>query len=140
MNDPNRKKNEQLGMPIGTAQNRLVKLLILHMARALHKDNCFRCGKRIESVHELSIDHKKPWLDVSVTLYWDMDNVVFSHRSCNSKASRKTWSRVLKAPEGKAWCRGHQKYLPKSKFHKNKTTLAGVQGHCKLCKSKGIGR
>ena len=31
---------------------------------------------------------KKPWLDEDTRLFWDMGNIAFSHRSCNSSAAR----------------------------------------------------
>jgi hypothetical protein len=43
-----------------------------------HGENiCFRCGDKIESAAELSIEHKQPWLDVSAELFWDLSNIAF---------------------------------------------------------------
>jgi hypothetical protein len=150
----NVKKARQLGMPHGTAQGRLVKMLLLRMAQDLGRDFCHRCGGRIESVKELSTDHKKEWLDADTALYWDLDNIAFSHRSCNYAAARRTTetfqasakangrarSKAVKAPPGTAWCYGHKKYLDKDLFNRNKWTVSGTQRFCKECRSKKIGR
>lgn len=85
----NEKKRKQLGMAAGTANARLRKLILFSLVQKTEQDICFRCGKRIETVDELSIEHKKDWLDVSVELFWDLDNIAFSHLSCNVAASKK---------------------------------------------------
>ena len=38
-----------------------------------------------------SIEHKTPWLDSGdpIGLYFDLDNISFSHLSCNCRASRR---------------------------------------------------
>lgn len=84
------KKNKQLGMSHGTANGRLRKKLLFSLVQQTNQDICFRCHKRIESVEELSIDHKKAWLDSEnpKELFFDLDNIAYSHLSCNAKASR----------------------------------------------------
>ncbi len=146
------KKAAQLGMPLGTAQARLLKQLLFRMAQELGRDNCFRCAKKILTVEKFSIEHKKSWLDVSVDLYWDLDNIAFSHRSCNFAAARRNIpvlrdqlnririDHVKNAPDGTAWCFGHKDYLVKGLFHANKWFQSGVQRFCKECRSNGVGR
>jgi hypothetical protein len=75
-------------MPFGTAQGRLKKRIFFSLVQRLGLDICFRCGKRILTAEDLSCDHKKPWLDISLELFWDLDNIAFSHRGCNSAAFR----------------------------------------------------
>jgi hypothetical protein len=92
--DIKEKKNKQLGMHYGTAAQRLRKMIMFAMVKDLGLDNCFQCGKPIETVEELSIEHKVPWLDSEDPkgLFFDLENVAFSHLSCNcSAAYRKTW-------------------------------------------------
>jgi len=84
----NRKKAEQLGMPFGTASNRLRKMVLFHLLKKLKENVCFQCGAEIETVDELSIEHKKPWLDESVDLFWDLNNIAFSHHQCNCASTR----------------------------------------------------
>ena len=78
-----KKKSEQLGMPFGTACNRLRLKLMYSLAHQAGMGNCFVCEEPIETPDDLSIEHKKPWLDKNPDLFWDLDNVAFSHRRCN---------------------------------------------------------
>src|SRR4030042_960466 len=77
------KKSKQLGMPFGTASARLKKSLMFRMAQKLGEDVCFKCGKRILNLDEFTIEHKAPWLDRGPQLFWDLDNIAFSHAKCN---------------------------------------------------------
>lgn len=88
----NQKKADQLGMPIGTATHQLRKIIMFNMMGKLNLNMCFQCGKKIESVDQLSIEHKTPWLDSSnpLDLFFDLDNIAFSHLSCNISSSRQT--------------------------------------------------
>ena len=85
MSSGNKKKAEQLGMPHGTAANRLRKLLLFDLAVKSGLGTCFRCDEPIESAKDLSIEHKVPWLDTEdpVGLFFDLNNIAFSHLSCN---------------------------------------------------------
>ncbi len=89
MSKSNKKKSEQLGMNHATASNRLKKNIMFQMMQELGKDNCFQCGEKIEYVVDLSVEHKIPWLDSEdpIGLYFDLDNIAFSHLSCNSAAN-----------------------------------------------------
>lgn len=86
------KKAEQLGMPYGTARNQLLKQTMFRFAQELGYDTCFQCGEKIENHTELSMEHKIPWLDSEkpVDLFFNQDNIAFSHLSCNCSASRNT--------------------------------------------------
>jgi len=88
----NEEKSRQLGMPAGTAQGKLRKMVLFHLLKKHNENFCFQCGTKIETVEELSIEHKKPWLHESVDLFWDMDNIAFSHLSCNVKA--RDWNHI----------------------------------------------
>jgi hypothetical protein len=85
-------RSEQLGMHFATAHYRLVRLVLFDLARKLDLDSCFRCQEKIVTVKELSIEHRRPWLNHSPALFWDMDNIVFAHISCGR--SRKSLSRA----------------------------------------------
>jgi hypothetical protein len=85
---------QQLGMPHGTAANRLRKIVLFHVLQK-HKENvCFKCGQLIESVDELSLEHKKPWEGRDSNLFWDVDNITFSHRLCNKQHVFHGWRTV----------------------------------------------
>lgn len=89
---PDHKKTEQLGIPHGTASARLRKSLMFSLAKKCELITCHQCGEEIETEQELSIDHKIPWLDSDnpVGLFYDLDNIAFSHLKCNIAAARKT--------------------------------------------------
>ncbi len=76
-------KADFLGMPFGTAMNRLRKLILFDLLKQNNKNICYRCGKEIAIADELSIEHKKPWLNVNTELFWDLSNIAFSHLNCN---------------------------------------------------------
>ncbi len=84
----NTKKAETLGMPHGTASNRLRKSIMFKYVVMAGDNYCFKCGAEIESVSELSIEHKEPWEGVSSDLFFDLDNIAFSHLRCNSGSRR----------------------------------------------------
>lgn len=90
----NSKKEDQLGMPSGTASNRLRKLILFDLASKLKLVVCFRCGEKIETAADFSIDHRIDWLDVDPDLFWDVENVVFSHFSCNISHGRRMERKV----------------------------------------------
>ena len=82
------KKQEQLGMNPSTASNRLVKdILFKLITDAGHV--CFQCGKPMLRSN-FSIEHKTPWIDSNdpVGLYFDLNNIAFSHLKCNVEAAR----------------------------------------------------
>ena len=89
----NEKKNEQLGMPFGTASGRLRKLILFALLKETNKNICFQCKKEILSIEELSIEHIVPWIDSEnpKELFFSMDNISFSHLSCNVGAVRKEY-------------------------------------------------
>ena len=89
----NKKKAETLGMPHGTAVHRLRKSLLYKYVKMAGENYCFKCGAEIESVDDISIEHKEPWEGVSAELFFDLDNVAFSHLKCNV-GSRRNSGRV----------------------------------------------
>ena len=99
------KKESQLGEPYGTACNKLRKMILFSLIKELNKDVCFQCGLNIEEISDLSIEHKIPWLDSenAVELYFDINNIAFSHLSCNIKASR---NRPMTHPSTYAYNKG----------------------------------
>lgn len=90
MSRSNEKKSRQLGMPHGTASGKLRKQIMFHLMQKCGMDTCHQCGKKIESIDTLSIEHKTPWLDSEdpVGLFFDTDNIAFSHHHCNCASAR----------------------------------------------------
>jgi hypothetical protein len=58
-------------------------MALFNLLQKYAEDACFRCGEKIERIEDLSIEHKKPWEGISVELFWDLDNIAFSHLRCN---------------------------------------------------------
>ncbi len=81
---------KQLGLSYNTARYKLNRLIIFEYAKLLGLDECFRCKKPIKDLEDFSIDHKQPWYFVDPKLFWEIKNIAYSHRSCNSASHRGT--------------------------------------------------
>ena len=129
------RKSAFLGMPFGTACNRLRKLILFDLLRKHCENVCFKCSLPIETPDELSIEHKRPWEGVSVELYWSLENIAFSHLRCNRNHRYEGGgARRRKAgPEGTAWCRNCKKFLPVLNFDSHRSRWNGLQPWCKDC-------
>lgn len=106
------------------------------MAKELGLLVCYRCGEPINAVEEFSIDHKEAWLDKNPKLFWDLQNIAFSHSRCNSKASFKPHK--VRAHNGNSICHRCGKELNKNEFDKKSSRWNGVDFECKKCKSKRV--
>lgn len=131
----NQRKREQLGMPLGTASARLRKLVMFQLVQRLGEDICYRCGRRIENVEELSIEHKEPWFNIDPSLFWDLDNVSFSHLSCNAGSRRRGIERLM-GRNGTEWCSGCKRFLAADCFGRmdKKNYTRPVKYHCNECR------
>lgn len=91
MSNSKLKKTAQLGVNISTASGVLRKQIMFHLAQKCGLDTCFKCGKKIADVDDFTIEHKIPWLDSEdpVKLFFDMDNIAFSHHACNVGTARR---------------------------------------------------
>lgn len=128
------KKEQQLGMRISKAAYWLTRQILFRLVQELHRDTCFRCTEKIERLEDFSLEHKKAWLDVDLALFWDLENIAFSHRWCNSGASRSANKRV--GPKGTSWCKTCSAFLPVAEFYSSKQTWNGLYRQCKSCKQK----
>ncbi len=124
-----KKKSEFLGMSLGTANYRLHRKLLFHLVCKLGENKCYRCSEKIESIESFSIEHKESWLDVDSSLYWDMENIAFSHFGCNSRHT----SRLKTPPDGHAWCTDCKSFLPKDEFWV--MSDGKTYSKCKTCKN-----
>lgn len=89
MSNNNEKKSKLLGEGIGAATGKLRKAILWDLLVKLNLNICFQCGQPIETIQELSIEHKLPWQsadDPKVTFY-DLTNIAFSHLKCNVDAA-----------------------------------------------------
>ena len=98
------KKSHALGMGISTARARLERDIVFALAIAQgHK--CFRCGEDMTR-DNFSVEHKVAWLsseDPKAT-FFDLDNIAFSHHTCNSAAASRPHKKYAsKAEKSKKW-------------------------------------
>lgn len=137
--EANKRKTDQLGMPHGTASSRLRKLILFDLL-VRHKENiCYHCGLPISTAEELSTEHKKPWQGQDTSLFWNLDNIGFSHLSCNVGAARRVYPANIPnprkvGPEGTSWCVTHQDFIPIEKFGASKHRWNGLSQDCKECR------
>lgn len=109
-------KNRQLGMDAGTAYYRLKQDVIWSLLVRCGLEKCHVCGEDM-CRDTFSIEHIKPWLhsDDPVKLFWDMNNISFSHLACNYGRRR----RPQKSEKAKLEdARLHQKRLAREAFRK----------------------
>lgn len=128
MSDRTEKKSSFLGMNFGTAHRRLLKQLLFRSLQRGNEDVCFKCGERIEKIQDLSIEHIKPWEGISVELFWNLDNITFSHVKCNR--NHRNPGPLIPRPEGMNWCIPGQHFAPVEDFYKG-TSHLGLQHWCK---------
>ena len=79
----NELKTKQLGINHSTASARLIKDILFKFLK--EKDiNCYHCNQQMTR-EDFSIEHKIPWLhaDNALELFFDLDNIGFSHLKCN---------------------------------------------------------
>ena len=90
--DTNKRKSAALGVNASSADSRLKTMLLFKLAGLLNLLDCYRCGGPIESIDQFTKDHKVAWLNSEnpSELFFDLDNVAFSHRTCNSSAATGT--------------------------------------------------
>ena len=137
-----RQKN-QLGMPFGTACHRLRKIVLFKQLEKHGENVCYRCGERINDVNDLSIEHKVSWENVSADLFWDFNNIAFSHLTCNVAHSASDNPRncfksghrlnAIEAPEGQARCSRCKDFKPVDQFNRNASKRNGLCSECKVC-------
>jgi hypothetical protein len=88
MENSNAVKARLLGMPFGTANGKLRKKLLFHLARKLDMLDCFRCHELIVFSDEFSIEHTESWQYAKdpFEAFFDVEKIAFSHLDCNVRA------------------------------------------------------
>src|SRR5690242_5257396 len=111
------KRHQQLGMNFSTATQRLRKSLLFHLAvKTGHV--CHRCSAPL-CLEDFSIEHVKPWLDSDdpVRLFFDLENIQFSHLKCNTAMARRPLKKYTTYREKRraGWRRYRERYGYSSK-------------------------
>ena len=85
-----KEKTAKLGMSFGTAYYRLLRMLLFKALKDSNKNICYRCGRKIKLVKDLSIEHKKSWEfgNNPKKDFFDLKSIAFSHLSCNVRAPK----------------------------------------------------
>lgn len=131
MKNSDSRKSAQLGMPLGTAANRLRKLVLFNLLQKYGEDTCFKCGSKITTAAELSIEHKEPWEGRDTSLFWDLSNIAFSHLKCN-RPSRTAGQALRKiGEEFTSWCVWHKEFHHVSEFQSDKSRWNGLRNECR---------
>ena len=128
------KRKKQLGMSFGAACSLLRRNIIFMLAKKCGMDRCVRCKLKIVRPEDLSIEHVKNWLDVDPLLFWDMNNIAFSHKKCNITDRKGRHAKI--GPPGTSWCSTHRDFLPVDCFTLNTSRFGGLQRECKECRSE----
>ena len=118
MNTVDKKRAELLGMHPSTAQARLLRdILFDYVSKASEK--CYRCGGEL-SRDNFSIDHKEHWMqaDNPFEAFFDIENISYSHQSCNSGAQYKRGKGCGTLWSYKKGCRCNECVEAKSKENK----------------------
>jgi len=129
MQNSDERKLEILGIPFGTACNRLRRMVMFDLLRRHQENVCFKCGKMILKTEDLTLEHKETWLDGGSSLFWDLNNIAFSHKQCNL---RKGFVR-REIMDGTLWCSNCTHYKPISCFHRERKQRTGYALLCKDC-------
>jgi len=89
MENNNKRKNDLLGMPFGTANGILRKRIMFDLVCRLNLNVCFRCCNPISDIDDFSIEHKDSWQRAADPrrAFFDLDNISFSHFGCNVGAA-----------------------------------------------------
>jgi hypothetical protein len=122
-----------LGMPFGTAQARLRKSILFNLLKKHSENICCRCLNSIDDIKELSIEHIKPWEDRDVKLFWDLDNIAFSHLKCNvPHTSNQKRKEDEQNDPNKSWCWDCKEFKDLDSFH-NGERHNGKTARCITC-------
>jgi transposase-like protein len=126
-------KANLLGMPLGTAQGKLRKKLLFHLAGKLDMLKCFRCPNVIETLEDFSIEHTESWQYANnpIETFFDVEKIAFSHLDCNINAA--TRSNKIYSPEGMSWCGRCKRHKLVAEFSKGRR--GGLRFECRKCNS-----
>lgn len=131
MSSSTQRKSQFLGVPFGTATSRLRKLVLFDVLKRHNENVCFKCALPIETADELSIEHKQPWENRDVALFWDLDNIAFSHLRCNKQHYQGTVKLRKVCAENKSWCSFHKTCHNIDEFYPSQSKWSGRHNVCK---------
>lgn len=100
-----------LGMPYGTACAKLRKSILFDLVVRCGLNICFRCKEAIDTVADLSIEHKDSWFlsQDPLAAFFSLENISFSHHGCNCGAIARPLRKFASKEESLAAQRAHKK-------------------------------
>lgn len=115
---------EQLGQPADKAQAILRRRVMLALIQKAGLDCCARCGARLVDPDDIALDHVVPWRNSQnpKKLFWDLDNVRFSHKHCNIEHSLRRKSKAEKRARENA--RRRERYRNDPEFAATRKAMA----------------
>jgi hypothetical protein len=121
---------------MGKASALLLRQTVWLLLVATDQGRCFRCGGEM-SLADYSLDHAEPWRGQDAALFWDPNNIHWSHKLCNTKAARTVTpsqdARRRIVRNGLLRCSFCKKDLPVSQFWKSSKVNCGYNSLCKAC-------
>lgn len=86
-----KQKTLLLGENFSTASGKLRKAILFDLVQRLALDNCYRCTLKIDSIKDLSIEHKESWQSAEnpIDSFYSIENIGFSHLKCNVGAANR---------------------------------------------------
>lgn len=84
-----KKYRKLLGEDAITLLRRINRKILFETIKEKNINICYGCGHLIERYEDCTIEHKVSWLNLdndgkSQELFWDLDNIAFSHHWCNT--------------------------------------------------------
>jgi hypothetical protein len=140
----NAAKTAFLGLSFGAANHRLHRAVMWSLIEQCGRTDCFRCGSPMDE-STYSVDHREPWLGESVALFWDMQNIEFSHLRCNVDARRRGGPTTRKISpdivetEGHRWCISCRESKPLADFYVKRPS-GRLYSSCRICMNAGWSR
>lgn len=110
--------------------HQLRQAILFKLLKQLDLNTCHGCKSSIESASELSIEHIRPWEGRDAKLFWDLENIAFSHKRCNephrqrggeaAKARRRT------GPNQTYFCGKCRAFKAADGFYRNRSNWHGL--------------
>lgn len=127
------RRAEQLGMSYGNASSKLRKQLLFRYVVDAGDNLCFGCGQEITNIDDLSVEHIQPWENRNVDLFWDLDNIAFSHIKCNKPHAYRSRD---KNEQGQLRCTKCKEYKDEQEFSLRSSRPTQKHSHCKSCRKE----
>ena len=126
------RRAKALGMHFSTASAKLKRLIMFSLIQETGRDICFVCNKPIEKEDDFSIEHMLPWESRDVDLFWDLNNIAFSHKKCNRPHRHTNVGPSLRivGPEGTSWCYRCKDFHPVEMFSADQYRWNGLRAAC----------